>query len=52
LKLSDGDSRYAIPVRVVKGFPVALAQLIDQYREPIHRLLAHRFDECLGPRVH
>jgi hypothetical protein len=35
LKLSDGDSRYAIPVRVVKGFPVALAQLIDQYRDPV-----------------
>lgn len=35
LKLSDGDSRYAIPVRVVKGFPVSLAQLIDQYRDPV-----------------
>ncbi len=35
LKLSDGDSRYAIPVRVVKGFPVTLAQLIDQYRDPV-----------------
>jgi len=35
LKLSDGDSRYAIPVRVVKGFPVTLAKLIDQYRDPV-----------------
>lgn len=35
LKLSDGDSRYAIPVRVVKGFPVALARLIGQYRDPL-----------------
>lgn len=35
LKLSDGDSRFAIPVRVVRGFPVTLAQLIDQYRDPI-----------------
>lgn len=35
LKLSDGDSRYAIPVRVVNGFPVTLAQLIDQYRDPV-----------------
>ena len=35
LKLSDGDSRYAIPVRVVQGFPVALAQLIDQNRDPL-----------------
>jgi len=35
LKLSDGDSRNAIPVRVVDGFPVELAQLIDQYRDPV-----------------
>jgi hypothetical protein len=35
LKLSDGDSRYAIPVRVVQGFPVTLAQLIDQNRDPL-----------------
>jgi hypothetical protein len=35
LKLSDGDSRFAIPVRVVPGFPVTLAQLIDQYRDPV-----------------
>lgn len=35
LKLSDGDSRFAIPVRVVRGFPVTLAQLIDQYRDPV-----------------
>jgi hypothetical protein len=35
LKLSDGDSRYAIPVRVVRGFPDELARLIDQYRDPV-----------------
>jgi hypothetical protein len=35
LKLSDGDSRFAIPVRVVRGFPEELAQLIDQYRDPV-----------------
>ncbi|HZU38192.1 MAG TPA: hypothetical protein VFA18_19875 [Gemmataceae bacterium] len=35
LKLSDGDSRFAIPVRVVRGFPVTLAQLIDQYSDPV-----------------
>lgn len=35
LKLSDGDSRFAIPVKVVPGFPVTLAQLIDQYRDPV-----------------
>jgi len=35
LKLSDGDSRYAIPVRAVRGFPATLAQLIDQYRDPV-----------------
>lgn len=35
LKLSDGDNRFAIPVRVVRGFPVTLAQLIDQYRDPV-----------------
>jgi hypothetical protein len=35
LKLSDGDNRFAIPVRVVRGFPVALAQLIDQYRDQV-----------------
>jgi hypothetical protein len=35
LKLSDGDSRNAIPVRVADGFPVELAQLIDQYRDPV-----------------
>ena len=35
LKLSDGDSRLAIPVRVVRGFPAKLAQLIDQYRDPV-----------------
>lgn len=35
LKLSDGDSRFAIPVRVVRGFPMTLARLIDQYRDPV-----------------
>jgi hypothetical protein len=35
LKLSDGDSRFAIPVRVVRGFPLSLARLIDQYRDPV-----------------
>lgn|ERR1043166_1517698 len=35
LKLSDGDSRFSIPVKVVRGFPTALAQLIDQYRDSV-----------------
>jgi hypothetical protein len=35
LKLSDGEGRFAISVRVVRGFPVTLARLIDQYRDPV-----------------
>lgn len=35
LKLSDGDSRFSIQVKIVRGFPVTLAQLIDQYRDPV-----------------
>jgi len=34
LKLSDGDNRFSIPVRVVPGFPVKLATLIDQCPDP------------------
>ena len=35
LKLSDGDSRFAIPVRVARGFPTRLAELIGQYHDPV-----------------
>ena len=35
LKLSDGDSRFSIKVKVVPGFPVTLAQLIDEYRDSL-----------------
>lgn len=34
LKLSDGDGRNSIQVRVVEGFPIPLARLIDSYGEP------------------
>lgn len=35
LKLSEGDSRNSIPVRVVNGFPAQLAALIGQRDDPI-----------------
>lgn len=35
LKLSEGDKRCAIPVRVVIGFPEVLARLIDDYNDPV-----------------
>jgi hypothetical protein len=35
LRLSDGDGRLTIPVRVVKGFPPQLAAVINHYYDPI-----------------
>jgi len=35
LKLAEGDSRYAIPVKVVEGFPLKLAKLIGGRDDPI-----------------
>ena len=35
LRLSDGDSRFSIPVKVDQGFPVPLAALIDDYPDPV-----------------
>jgi len=35
LKLTDGDTRHAIQVRIVKGFPTSLATLIDRYDDPV-----------------
>lgn len=35
LKLTDGEFRQPIPVRVVPGFPVALAEIIDQHHDPV-----------------
>jgi hypothetical protein len=35
LRLTDGDARTAIPVRVVEGFPLPLANLIDGYRDRV-----------------
>jgi hypothetical protein len=34
LKLSDGDNRYSIPVRIVKGFTEELARLIGGHGDP------------------
>ena len=34
LKLSDGDNRFAIPVRVIRGFPVTLAQRVPLRLRP------------------
>src|SRR5574341_885159 len=39
LKLSDGDGKYSIPVRVVNGFPHKLARLIDDYDDRVLWLL-------------
>jgi hypothetical protein len=35
LKLTDGDARQAIQVRIVRGFPTSLATLIDRYNDPV-----------------
>ena len=35
LKLSEGESRFSIPVRVIEGFPDALARLITESNDPI-----------------
>src|SRR6267142_1960232 len=35
LKLSEGDGRYTIPVRIVEGFSAGLAQLINRHQDPI-----------------
>ena len=39
LKLSDGDGKYSIPVRIVDGFPNKLATLIDGYNDRMLWLL-------------
>jgi hypothetical protein len=35
LRLADGDGRNSIQVRVVEGFPIPLARLIDDYGDPV-----------------
>jgi len=35
LRLMDGDGRNSIQVRVVEGFPIPLARLIDSYGDPV-----------------
>lgn len=35
LRLTDGDGRNSIQVRVVEGFPIPLASLIDSYGDPV-----------------
>ena len=35
LKLSDGDGRHSVPVKIVDGFPESLAELIDKNRDPV-----------------
>jgi len=35
LKLTDGDGTRSVPVKVVDGFPVKLAELIDSYADPV-----------------
>ena len=35
LKLADGDGRQSVQVRVVDGFPVNLAQLINERHDPV-----------------
>lgn len=35
LRLSEGEGRSAIPVRVADGFPISLAELIDSYQDPL-----------------
>src|SRR6266480_4727119 len=34
LGLSDEDGRGSVPVRIVDGFPLAIAQLITQHQDP------------------
>lgn len=35
LRLSDGDSRFSIGVRIQQGFPTPLAELIGRYQDPV-----------------
>src|SRR5262249_48106611 len=35
LKLSEGDTRYSIPVQVVDGLPLTLAKLIEKCHDPV-----------------
>lgn len=35
LKLSDKDGTWSVPVKVVDGFPVRFAELINQYDDPV-----------------
>ncbi len=35
LKLSEGDSRFSIPVKIVEGFPRPLAELIAESHDPV-----------------
>lgn len=35
LRLADGDGRNTIQVKVVDGFPILLARLIDRHRDPV-----------------
>jgi hypothetical protein len=35
LRLTDGDGRNSIQVRVQEGFPIPLARLIDSYNDPV-----------------
>jgi hypothetical protein len=35
LRLSDGDSRFSIAVRIQQGFPTPLAELIGRYQDPV-----------------
>ena len=35
LKLSDADTARAIPVKIVEGFPLKFAQLIDRNADPV-----------------
>ena len=35
LRLADGDGRNSVNVRIVEGFPVGFAKLIDNYRDPM-----------------
>lgn len=39
LKLSDGDGRFSIQVRIVDGFPRRLAELINEHPDPVLWLL-------------
>jgi hypothetical protein len=39
LRLSDGDAKTKLPVKIIDGFPVPLARFIDSYGDPILWLL-------------